>query len=240
MALTEPLDDVETRILGVLVEKEATTPENYPLSLNGLVSGCNQKSNRDPVVFFTEQTVQEALLRLRMHRIVREMHTAGARVVKFAHSAKDVLEVDAQELAILAELMLRGPQTHGELRGRIKRMAPVDSLAELAVILSKMDSRGLVCPLAPAAGSRAGRVGHLLGKDSGEAPIRPATLPSQLETSNVESEAPGPTTTIQVTAPASIPATSADHEATDALESRVTALEAEVARLSSRLDDLLH
>ena len=169
MALTEPLDAVEERVLGVLVEKGFTTPEGYPLSLNALVSGCNQKSNRHPSASYTEQTVHEALLRLRMHRIVREVHTAGARVPKFAHAARDVLEVDDQELAILAELLLRGDQTHGELRGRVKRMSPVDSLAALAVLLSKLEDRAMVRSLPPLPGSRAGRVGHLLGiKGDGE------------------------------------------------------------------------
>lgn len=242
MALTESLDPVEARILGVLVEKEFTTPEGYPLSLNALVNGCNQKSNRDPTVSYTEQTVNEALLRLRMHRIVREMHTAGARVVKFAHSARDVLEVDDKELAVLAELLLRGGQTHGELRGRVKRMTPVESLAELAVILSKLQSRGMTCSLPPVAGSRAGRVGHLLGDHRSAAGTPAATAPPRDEPADVES---GPIATIHVAAPspaiaagaptAHAPAQDAGHSA---LESRVAALEAQVERLTGRLDAL--
>ena len=231
MALTEPLDAVEERVLGVLVEKEFTTPEGYPLSLNALVSGCNQKSNRHPSASYTEQTVHEALLRLRMHRIVREVHTAGARVPKFAHAARDILEVDDQELAILAELLLRGDQTHGELRGRVKRMSPVDSLPALAMLLSKLEDRSMVRSLPPLPGSRAGRVGHLLGiKSDGQAASQtPTSLPSS------PSPAESPTASFEVTSSAS---DEADRSENSGLTNRLNSLEADVARLTQRLEAL--
>ncbi|MDG2148711.1 MAG: DUF480 domain-containing protein [Planctomycetota bacterium] len=231
MALTEPLDAVEERVLGVLVEKGFTTPEGYPLSLNALVSGCNQKSNRHPSASYTEQTVHEALLRLRMHRIVREVHTAGARVPKFAHAARDVLEVDDQELAILAELLLRGDQTHGELRGRVKRMSPVDSLAALAVLLSKLEDRAMVRSLPPLPGSRAGRVGHLLGiKGDGEvAPQAPAPLPDS------PPSAKSPMASFEVTSSSN---DETDRSKNNDLANRLDSLEANVTRLTQRLEAL--
>ncbi len=235
MSLSEPLDPIEARIIGVLIEKAFTTPEGYPLSINALVNGCNQKSNRFPVEFYTEQTVNEALLRLRLHRIVNEMHTAGARVVKYAHTAKEVLEVDDQELGILAELMLRGPQTHGELRGRIKRMAPVASLPELGVILGRLQARGLVEAVAPVAGSRAGRVGHCLGSGGGAggggAGLEPAGVGVEEPVAREVREAPVASVTVSA-APA--------NPVIDELEERVRELEAEVASLKQRLDALEH
>lgn len=230
MSLTEPLDAVEERVLGVLVEKEFTTPEGYPLSLNALISGCNQKSNRHPMASYTEQTVHEALLRLRMHRIVREMRTAGARVEKFAHSAREVLEVDDQELAVLAELLLRGDQTHGELRGRVKRMSPIDSLAALAMLLSKLEERAMVRSLPPLPGSRAGRVGHLLGiKADGEAaPRAPAALPDSPSADN------SPTASFEVTPTPDVETRRSKNDLTDRLDS----LEANVTRLTQRLEAL--
>lgn len=154
---SEPLDAVEARIFGTLVEKELTTPEGYPLSLNALQNGCNQKSNREPVSNLDEQSIREALLRLRLHRLVREVTQAGARVVKYAHDGAATLALQPPALAIVAELLLRGPQMPGELRTRASRMAPMDTQADLDALLATLGQRGFVERLAPEPGSRAPR-----------------------------------------------------------------------------------
>src|SRR5438128_2670920 len=118
----------EARVLGVLIEKAFTTPDQYPLSLNAVVNGANQKSNRDPVLEMTEDQCFDALESLRNKQLVVRIDQIGARVHKFKHAATEVLHCGRTQLAILAELMLRGPQTLGELRGRAGRMGPLDSL----------------------------------------------------------------------------------------------------------------
>lgn len=122
------LDDREIRILGCLVEKELTTPEYYPLSLNSLANACNQKSNRNPVVSYDEAMVQQGLEGLQSKGLVRRTATAGSRVDKYMHTILDRFDLSKQEMAVLCELMLRGPQTAGELRSRAERMSPFESL----------------------------------------------------------------------------------------------------------------
>src|SRR3954468_4057060 len=112
----------ESRVLGVLIEKATTTPEQYPLSLNAVTNGSNQKNNREPVRAMTEDQCFEALESLRTKGLVVRVDTHGSRVPKYRHNAGDVLRARTGELAILAELLLRGPQTVGELRGRASRM----------------------------------------------------------------------------------------------------------------------
>ena len=116
------LNSHEARVLGVLIEKAYTTPDQYPLSLNGATNGCNQKSNRDPKVDFSEAEVRIALQGLRMKGLAGGAVLAGSRVEKFRHNAKEILKVGERAIAVMAELMLRGPQTAGELRTRAKRM----------------------------------------------------------------------------------------------------------------------
>src|SRR5688572_18254951 len=119
----------ESRVLGVLVEKAFTTPEQYPLSLNAVVSGANQRNNRDPVLAMTDDEAFEALEGLRGKGLVVRIEAgAGSRVHRFRHNATEALRVRAGELAVLGELLLRGPQTQGELRGRASRMTPMESL----------------------------------------------------------------------------------------------------------------
>ena len=116
------LDDTEVRILGCLIEKEMTTPEYYPLSLNALINACNQKSNRNPVVSYDEKAVTDGLDRLHLKRLVQKTLTAGSRVPKYLQTILDRFDLSRQELAILCELMLRGPQTAGEVRSHAERM----------------------------------------------------------------------------------------------------------------------
>jgi hypothetical protein len=139
---------LERRVLGVLVEKAKTTPDVYPMSLNGLVTGCNQKSNRDPVLNLESADVEAALEGLKQKQFAQQI-TGGARVDKYRHILYEALKVDKIPLAILAELLLRGPQTEGELRGRASRMEPIADLDILRGQLRLLVQRGLVVYLTP-------------------------------------------------------------------------------------------
>jgi len=125
------LDDAEIRILGCLIEKELTTPEYYPLSLNSLTNACNQKSNRNPVVSFAEADVAQGLEGLQEKGLARTTLTAGSRVTKYLHTILDRFDLSRQEIAILCELLLRGPQTLGELRTHAERISPFEGLEEV-------------------------------------------------------------------------------------------------------------
>lgn len=161
------LEPNECRVLGVLVEKAQTTPQQYPLTLNALVNGANQKNNRDPVTNLSEQEVLDAIDGLRSKGLAREVMLSGSRVEKFRHVAREVLEIDTNQLVILTELLLRGPQTLGELRGRASRMSPSGTLDSIEIVKNVLDSlvsRGepLVRELPPALGDRAPRYVQLL------------------------------------------------------------------------------
>lgn len=150
----------ECRVLGTLVEKAQTTPGQYPLTLNALTNGCNQKNNREPVTELDEETVFDGVDGLRRKGLVREVMLSGSRVQKFRHVAREVLNVNTAELAIVAELLLRGPQSVGELRGRASRMASedLDSLEKTQLLLDALAARPepLVKFHPPPPGSRAG------------------------------------------------------------------------------------
>jgi uncharacterized protein YceH (UPF0502 family) len=122
------LDDAEVRILGCLIEKELTTPEYYPLSLNALTNACNQKSNRDPVVSYDEKAVVRALDGLQEKGLARKTNAPGSRVPKYLHTVLDQFDLATEEMAVLCELMLRGPQTVGEIRTRAERMSAFENL----------------------------------------------------------------------------------------------------------------
>jgi uncharacterized protein YceH (UPF0502 family) len=143
-----PISAVERRVLGVLVEKAKTTPENYPLSLNALRAGCNQKSNRSPMMQLEEDKIDEALEQLRKIGAVSQIQ-GGARIDRYRHLAYDWLGVEKVELAVMAELLLRGTQTVGELRGRAARMEPIKDLGELQPTLDSLHAKGLVLYLTP-------------------------------------------------------------------------------------------
>ena len=135
------LDEREARVLGCLIEKERTTPDYYPLSLNALVNACNQKSNRNPVVSFAHEEVARALEDLRWKGWTVVVDEAGSRTEKYRHSFLDKTGLTEKQMAVLAELMLRGPQTGGEIRGRASRMVPFDGLAEVQQILRELAER---------------------------------------------------------------------------------------------------
>jgi uncharacterized protein YceH (UPF0502 family) len=161
------LTPTESRVLGVLIEKDKTTPEQYPLSLNAVVNGCNQKNNRDPVTNIAENEAFDALESLRAKGLVIRSDVQGQRVNKYRHNTGDVLRVRAVDVAILAELLLRGPQTPGELRGRASRMHPLESLDAVKDVLRILMEREepLVKLVPPSPGSRAERYAQLLCPD---------------------------------------------------------------------------
>lgn len=135
------LTPTEARVLGTLIEKAATTPGQYPLTLNALVVGCNQKNNRHPVTSYDEDTAFEALDSLRRKLLASEVHLSNSRVPKFRHNAAATMEVSAGELAILAELWLRGPQSAGELRSNAQRMTPMATLEACMALLESLSRR---------------------------------------------------------------------------------------------------
>jgi len=158
----------QLRVLGVLVEKELTTPQHYPLTLNALTLGCNQSSNRDPVVDYDEATVELAVRTLKQRGLTRFVHpTHGRSVLRYEHLLRDVLGADERQLAILSVLLLRGPQTVGELRARTERMVVFDDLAEVDHELELLAGQagGLVGPVPRRPGQKEGRYAHLLGAD---------------------------------------------------------------------------
>jgi uncharacterized protein YceH (UPF0502 family) len=137
----------EKRVLGVLVEKAKTTPDIYPLSVNALVTGCNQKSNRDPVLDLSDVEVEDVLVSLQKQGLAIKI--TGGRVIRWRHALYEAWRVDKVELAVLAELLLRGPQTEGELRSRASRMEPIDDLDALRGVLRRLAERRLVVYLTP-------------------------------------------------------------------------------------------
>jgi uncharacterized protein len=161
------LSDVETRVLGSLVEKELTTPEYYPLSLNALVNACNQKSNRDPVMILDEDAVREALRSLDKKGLAGAADNMVSRVSKYEHRLQETYNFTRHEIAILSELLLRGPQTPGELRSRADRMHKFDDLGIVQSTLQRLMKREppLVKVLPRQPGTKEARYAHLLSGD---------------------------------------------------------------------------
>ena len=164
------LDEVEVRVLGALLEKEITTPEYYPLSLNALINACNQKSNRDPVMDLDESAVRSALESLNEKNLVGQASSADSRVPKYIHHLQEVFNFDRRESAVLCVLLLRGPQTPGELRGRTERMYRFDDLSVVESALHRLMEREppLVMKLARQPGTKESRYAHLLSGEPEE------------------------------------------------------------------------
>jgi uncharacterized protein len=223
------LDGTEARILGVLIEKEMTTPEQYPLTLNALSAGCNQKSNRAPVLELSDSEVAAGLERLRRKSLVGASHASGSRTERFKHSAGTVWQLTPGELAVMAELMLRGAQMPGELRGRADRMSPFETLEALATTLETLRQKGFVRRLEPLPGARAPQWEQIVAGIAAVAP-NPRSAATGLPTApRTEPVAPAAT---PVAAPARVAAPApASVAPAGGLETRVAALEAEVARL---------
>ena len=167
------LSDVEARVLGSLIEKELTTPEYYPLSLNALVNACNQKSNRDPVMHVDERAVSQALRVLELQGLAGPADNYESRVAKFEHRLQEAFNFTRHEIAIMCELLLRGPQTPGELRGHADRMHKFEDLGVALTTLQKLMRREppLVALLPRQPGTKEARYAHLL---SGEVKIAEA------------------------------------------------------------------
>jgi uncharacterized protein YceH (UPF0502 family) len=231
-ALTAP----EQRVLGCLIEKRFTTPDQYPLSLNALRLAANQSTNRDPVVNYDDHVVNEAAQRLSRYGLARLASGHTSRATKYRHLAEEGLGVTQSELALLAVLLLRGPQTPGELKGRTERMVAFDSLETVDATLEALAQKGYVARLARRPGQKEERWRQLLGgdgPDDGETSAVTAGGVATVGLATTASAAP-PAPSVGV-----VPQTSPTATATRDLEARVATLEAEVAELRARLIDVL-
>jgi uncharacterized protein YceH (UPF0502 family) len=167
-------DAVELRVLGCLLEKQKTTPDVYPLSLNALRLACNQATNRDPVVDYDESAIRAALERLSRRGWTRLASGPGSRAAKYRHMVDDALGLADEELALLCVLLLRGPQTPGELKGRTERLHRFESLAEIDEWLRRLIERELVAVLARRPGQKEERYEQLLGESDAGGGVGPA------------------------------------------------------------------
>src|SRR5215216_5306223 len=168
------LDAAELRVLGCLIEKQRTTPDVYPLSLNSLRAACNQSTNREPVVSYDEDTIRDALHRLGRRRWTRL--ASGARAAKYRHLLDESPGLARDEQAVLAVLMLRGPQTLGELRSRVERMQAFGDAAELVAVLDRLAERGFAELQPRRPGQKEQRYGHLLSSDLEDEQPAPSSL----------------------------------------------------------------
>ncbi|MCZ7591052.1 MAG: DUF480 domain-containing protein [Kiritimatiellae bacterium] len=209
-----PLDSEELRVAGALIEKQLTTPDYYPLTLNALVAACNQKNNRFPVVAYDEATVVRTLDRLRDRRLAAMVTTAGSRVPKYKHMLPETIGLDERDTAVMCELMLRGSQTAAELRARCERFTPMGDVATTLSVLGGLATRpagSLVVLLPRQPGQKEQRYAHLLG-----------AAPS------MEVETPAEPIRAQV---------SNDQQRIEALETEVATLREEVTTLRTALEE---
>jgi uncharacterized protein len=238
-----PLESIERRILGVLVEKAKTTPEAYPLSINALRTGCNQKNNRAPSMQLEEGQIEEACEQLRKSGAISQVQ-GGSRVDRYRHLAYEWLGVEKVELAVMAELLLRGSQTVGELRGRAARMEPIKDLGELQPTLDSLQSKGLIQYLTPA--GRGCIITHKLYLDREMEKVRREAGTMHAEESSPEmrlprSQAPSLPTPLP-TQPAARVVSEPRHESNSAngemaaLREQVNALKHELAEVRAELE----
>src|SRR5262245_4202739 len=223
----KPLDARQRRVLGVLIEKAKTTPAGYPMSVNAIVAGRNQKNNRDPLTSYDDIDVEQALDQLRTLGVVSELDWVG-RVSKYKHHAYEWLGVSRPELAVMAELLLRGAQPLGDLRARAARMEPIAAQAELNASVDALGGRGLMLELTPA--GRGQVVSHNLYTPSELAEVRASHGGRGPRAESASSEA----------MPAAAPraAAGADTDRLTELAAEVAALRAQVTNLRERLDAL--
>ena len=214
-----PVDAVQIRVLGCLLEKQRTTPDQYPLSLNALRLACNQSTARDPVVAYDERTVHLAAQELGRIGWARLASGQGSRAVKYRQLVAEALDLAEDEIAVLAVLILRGPQTPGELKQRAERLHRFDELSEVEATLQRLVGRELVARLARRPGQKEERFRQLLGGDDA------TTAPPDREAASVAEQA--------AAAPRPEPAAGTDEAG---LAERVARLEAEVAELRAALE----
>lgn len=218
----------ELRVLGCLIEKQRTTPDQYPLTLNALRLACNQSTNRDPVLDLDEHTVREAAQALGRRRWARLASGQGSRAPKYRHLLDEALGIGSDELAVLAVLLLRGPQTPGELKQRTERLHRFADLDEVQFTVEKLIGRGHVARLGRRPGQKEERFAHLLGGDEpavGAPP--PPSAPPGVPPAPMWSESPEEPHVVAAAAPSSAPE-----------DTRLAALEEEVRALRTELDDL--
>jgi uncharacterized protein YceH (UPF0502 family) len=227
------LSPEEVRVLGCLAEKELTTPQSYPLTLNALVLACNQSHNREPVVAYDERTVEQAVTRAKTRGLARFVHPShGRSAIRYRHELAEQLGVDRRQLALLAVLMLRGPQTAGELRARTERMGRFDTLAEVEAELDALARRPtpLVARLARQPGRKEDRFAALLGPPAAGLPAAGGVLaPAAATVRGPEPPAAGG---------AGDDRSGALRAEVETLRAEVEALQAEVEALGRDLDDL--
>jgi uncharacterized protein len=219
-------DAIEIRVVGCLIEKQRTTPDAYPLSLNALRLACNQSTNRDPVVDYDEAAVAEALRRLALRGWTRLASGAGSRARKYRHLLPEALDLDPAELALLAVLMLRGPQTPGELKQRSERLHGFDDIAAVHAALDRLVDRGQVARQQRRPGQKEERFEQLLGGEGEEASVPAAEAAA--------TEQPGAPVGIEVPTAEELPA---DDERLAQLERELKALRSELASLREALGE---
>jgi uncharacterized protein YceH (UPF0502 family) len=237
----------EQRVLGCLIEKRWTTPDQYPLSINALRLAANQSTNRDPVTRYDEHTVRESAQRLSRYGLARLASGHSSRAIKYRHLAEEALGLGREELAVLAVLLLRGPQTPGEIKSRTERMASIASLEHIDELLGALAQRGYAQRLPRRPGQKEDRFEHLLG-GAGEtggyavevpapAPVTRPQFPALASTSPEAMPAPAaPPVSVPGAVAPTVPAAPTPPD--DGLAVRVRALEDEVATLRSGLDAL--
>jgi len=219
------LTEIETRVLGSLIEKDITTPDYYPLSLNALVNACNQKNNRDPVMTLDEESVRTALSSLQEKRLAGPAAGADSRVTKYEHRLQEVFNFDRREIAVLCVLLLRGPQTPGELRNRTERMYHFEALDDVVSTLDRLSQRepslARVLPRQP--GTKESRYTHLFSGEPLAAAITASVARAPLRQAQGRLSPANPTT-----------------ESTPSTTERLTQLEEEVAELREELSEIQH
>jgi uncharacterized protein YceH (UPF0502 family) len=228
-----PLTEPEQRVLGCLMEKRFTTPDQYPLTLNALRLACNQTTNRDPVVHYDEETVREAAQRLTRYGVARLASGHTSRATKYRHLADEALSLGREQQALLCVLMLRGAQTPGELKSRSERMAPLESLDDVERVLGDLEQRGYVRRVHRRPGQKEDRFEQLLGGGADGSAAEPAPARDAFIGESAAAAAGA-----AASAPAAVEVRSTGddlRQRIDALEDELAVLRAEVAALRAEL-----